>query len=415
MKKKLFNNIGLKLMALLVAILIWIIVVSVNDPIADKVYRDIPVTVLNEDVVTSEGKTYQIEDGISMVSVTVRAQRSVLSRLKEQDIEVDADLKEMTLSNLIPLDVKIKGYEGRYQKATPNPLNLQVNIEDTVTNKFPITVQPVGSLRDGFALASTSAEPQTVTISGPKSVIRSIDQAAAPIVLTGISGNKKVKSDLVLYDTDGEEIDQSRLTNNIGDKGIIVSVEVFPTKEVPIRIDEEAVSVGDGMYLADYSYEPTVVGIAAAKEQLSNIEEIVIPAEAFDLSNDEGKQEVTLELKDYLPEGAVLASEDDAKIVVTFQIAKLGEKVFDVPTGSVAIDNLRSGLEAEFAEGNDLEIKVSGPQKELDKLDLSKAVSVDLKRYTSEDTVKVPVLVKLPKQCTAAPLNVKIKLRKKEQ
>ncbi len=69
-----------------------------------------------------------------MVSVTVRAQRSVLSRLKEQDIEVDADLKEMTLSNLIPLDVKIKGYEGRYQKATPNPLNLQVNIEDTVTN-----------------------------------------------------------------------------------------------------------------------------------------------------------------------------------------------------------------------------------------------------------------------------------------
>ena len=52
MKKKLFNNIGLKLMALLVAILIWIIVVSVNDPIADKVYRDIPVTTSSLRIVT---------------------------------------------------------------------------------------------------------------------------------------------------------------------------------------------------------------------------------------------------------------------------------------------------------------------------------------------------------------------------
>lgn len=415
MKKKLFNNIGLKLMALLVAILIWIIVVSVNDPIADKVYRDIPVTVLNEDVVTSEGKTYQIEDGVNVVSVTVRAQRSVLSRLKEEDIEVDADLKEMTLSNLIPLNVVIRGYEGRYQKATTNPLNLQVNIEDTITSKFPITVQPVGSLRDGFALASTEAEPQTVTISGPKSVIKSIDQAVAPIVLTGISGDKEVKSELVLYDSEGAEIDQSRLTNNIGEKGITVRVKVYPTKEVPIKIEEEDVEVPEGMYLADVAYEPTVASIAAEGDQLDKIKEIVIPASAFDLSGAEGKKEVTLNLEDYLPEGAILASDEEVKIAVTFQVAKLGEKVIDVPTGAITIENLSSDLEAEFAEGNDLEIKVYGPQKVLDDLDLSEAVSIDLKKYRDEDTVKVPVAVKLPKQCEAAAMTVKVKLSKKER
>ena len=149
MKKKLFNNIGLKLLALLAAIVIWILVVSINDPVADKVYRDIPVTIINEDVITGEGQTYQVEDGTEAVNVTVRAQRSVLSRLKAQSIEATADLKQMTRSGLVPIDIIIRGYEGRYEKAASNPLNLQVRIEEVVSETFPVTVQPTGTLRDG--------------------------------------------------------------------------------------------------------------------------------------------------------------------------------------------------------------------------------------------------------------------------
>lgn len=415
MKKKLFDNLGLKLVALLAAIFIWIIVVSVNDPVADKVYREIPVTILNEKVVTSEGKTYQVDDGISTVSVTVRAQRSVLSRLKAQNIEATADLKEMTGTNLIPVNITIRGYEGRYQKATSNPLNLQVSIEDAITNKFPIVVEPTGTLRDGFALAGTQAEPQTVTISGPKSIINSIDHAAAPIVLTGLSGNKKVKSELVLYDADGEEIDQSRLTNNIGDKGIIVQVEVYPTKEVPIEIRKDSIKTPKGMYLADVSYEPASVEVAAEPERLKEVEEILIPGSAFDLSDTTDKQEVTLDLADYLPEGVQLAADDEMKVVVTCRVAKQGEKTFDVPTGAISVGNLKKDLAVEYPGGADLAVKVKGPQKILNDLDLSKALSIDLNDIRQAGTYEVPVSVKLPDQCTADPVTVKIKLKKAEQ
>ena len=135
-------------------------------------------------------------------------------------------MKEMTLSRMIPIKASVKGYEGRVQRISTNPLNVQVNIEDIVSNKFPVTVETIGELRDGYALAGTEVKPQTVTITGPKTVIRSIDHVAAKVSLTGISSDTTINSELTLYDSDGGEIDQRRLTNNIGDDGVSVEVEV---------------------------------------------------------------------------------------------------------------------------------------------------------------------------------------------
>ena len=45
MKKSLTNNIGLKLLAFVIAFLLWLFVVNTDDPIIDQVYKNITVTV----------------------------------------------------------------------------------------------------------------------------------------------------------------------------------------------------------------------------------------------------------------------------------------------------------------------------------------------------------------------------------
>ena len=413
MKSRIIDNLGLKILALVSAIVIWILVVSINDPVANKTFRNVKVNVINEEVVTSEGKTYQIENGAT-ASVTVRAQRSVLSRLKADRIVATADMKDMTLSSMIPVEVSITGYEGRYQRATANPLNIQVSIEDIITNKYPITVSTSGSLRDGYALADTEVDPETVTISGPESVINSIDHASAKISLDGISSNKTISSDLILYDAENNKIDQTRLTNNIGEEGIKVKVSVYPTRDVPIAIDQAQITTPDGYYISDVTYEPTTIEIAAEKTRLESITEIQVPADAFDLSKATKKTEVTLDLEDYLPEDVRLAAEESAKVVFTFNVTKYGEKSFEYPVGSIIVNNLSDSLQLDYGQTDNLEIIVKGPMNALENLTLNKAVSIDLASYTKPGIYQAPVQVKLPEGCSSKELSVSITLQEKE-
>ena len=47
--KKLLNNLPLKILSILIAIVIWYVVVSVNDPIVKERF-DVPVQVTNEEI-----------------------------------------------------------------------------------------------------------------------------------------------------------------------------------------------------------------------------------------------------------------------------------------------------------------------------------------------------------------------------
>ena len=39
-------------------------------------------------------------------------------------------MKELTLRTQVPIEITIKGYAGKYEKATANPRNLQIQIDE---------------------------------------------------------------------------------------------------------------------------------------------------------------------------------------------------------------------------------------------------------------------------------------------
>ena len=92
--KKLLNNLPLKILSILIAIVIWYVVVSVNDPIVKERF-DVPVQVTNEAYIAAGKKTYQIAEEYQTVTVTVTDNNSVVSRLKASDITVTADLTQI--------------------------------------------------------------------------------------------------------------------------------------------------------------------------------------------------------------------------------------------------------------------------------------------------------------------------------
>ena len=87
MEKALTKNWGLKLMALVFSVLLWTIVMNMEDPIDERTFSGIQVTVTHPEIVTNPGNTYQILDDSKTVTVTVKAKRSILNKIKTDDIK----------------------------------------------------------------------------------------------------------------------------------------------------------------------------------------------------------------------------------------------------------------------------------------------------------------------------------------
>ena len=93
-KYKFTDNLGLKIIAVIFAAFLWLIVVNLDNPVSTQTFSEVPVTIINEDIILSAGDTYQVL-GEEKVSVVVSATRQVRQKLTKEDIVATADIKEM--------------------------------------------------------------------------------------------------------------------------------------------------------------------------------------------------------------------------------------------------------------------------------------------------------------------------------
>ena len=399
MIKKLKNNFSLKLLAFLFAFMLWLIVVNIDDPVMTKTFTNIPVTVEHSEILTEQNKTYQIVDDTQNVSVVVSAKRRTLSKIKASDIVVTADIKEMYLNTQIPLEVTVNGYEGSCE-ATASPRNLQIQIEDNVSKTTYITPVASGQVRSGYVLGKLTADPETVTINGPKSLVEKISKVEAEVNVSGLSENTVLDSALVLYDENNNVIDQSRLANNLGNVGVSVSVTLYRTTTVPVESDTSEIEVKEGYSISNVKLAPEEIEIAGPEDALAKVKSIDIPAEEFSGEAIDSRTDYTIDISKYLPEDIELADSNASSVIITVTLEKDGTKNFELPVGSITVKNLGENLRMSYNKTDNLEVHVKGSKEQLDTLNIEQIAIIDLAEYAKAGTYKVPVQFKLPDGCT---------------
>ncbi len=400
-KYKLTRNLGLKIIAVFFAVFLWLIVVNVDDPVVTNTFSDIPVTFVNDDIISQDGNVYQVLDEEN-VSAVISARRSVLQDIEPDDIVATADIKAMdTDTGLVPVEISLPSLreETDYQSAEAVPRNLQIKIEKTGRKVLALTVSTTGTQRDGYLLGDMTVSPENVTITGPESVIEQIDRAVARIDISGISRDTDEPGELVLYDQNGNQLGTSQLSNNLGEDGITVHVEVMELKSVPVRFETS------GMPESGYKYtgcssEPESIQIYGTSEALSDVEEIVIPGSEIDLEGVTETFEKTIDITPYLPEDVNLVEESSGNIRVTVMIEQEDTRTINLLVSSIKISNLSSDLQVSYQPDAEVSLQFSGEQELLDVLDISNAVSVNLESYTKAGTYNVPVIVDVPEGIT---------------
>ena len=191
MRKMLTNNLGLKLLSIIAAVMLWLIIVSVDDPVIYQEFSGIRVTMLNEDAVTDKDKVYRIEDNSDIISIRVQARRSVLEKLSSEDFTATADMeKNIKLDNLVGIEVSCNNRNIRtsdIRDITKSRENVVIRIEDASSEQFNVVVNQIGQEGDGYLVGKALPEQSLIEISGPASVIAEIRRVVVDLNKTGFT------------------------------------------------------------------------------------------------------------------------------------------------------------------------------------------------------------------------------------
>ena len=93
-KQIFFHNLFTKILSIVGAVLVWIVIMNIDDPYKTKGFV-VSVETINEEALHSVNKVYEVIEG-STASVSVRGKRSIVDNLEASDISATADLSELS-------------------------------------------------------------------------------------------------------------------------------------------------------------------------------------------------------------------------------------------------------------------------------------------------------------------------------
>ncbi len=401
MKNRLTNNFALKFIALLFSALLWLVVMNISRPIVMKTFYP-EIIIENPEVVTGHGQTFKIADDVKQVAVTVKAERSIMEKIKTEDIKAVADLKEEQ-SGSVPVRITIDGFEGDYKEALPNPRNIQIVKENIENKTFPVTAVATGNLQSGYVIGELEADPQSVDISGPKSSLGRISKVVARVDVSGLAEDATLKADeLIYYDSADNVIDRNLLSSDVDSSGVNIKVHLLETKEVELKFDQSEIGTERGYAVSGLEVEPQSIAIMGSRQDVEKIEYIEVGSGALKQENLTETTKVVVNITDYLPEGTSLLDDSSASVVVNILIEKEGIKNIAIPVRAVAVNNLPETMELSYGPNQNVELQFEGLDEALESMSAEKiAASIDLKNYSEEGTYDVPVTIaSLPQGCS---------------
>lgn len=330
------------IISLLIAVALWAFVIYATDPVQTKVIKDVPVELVNTELVEARGLT-AADSGSITVDINVEASRSVLAQMTPDQISATADVSDcIEGDNTIAVDVSFMQDAHVYGDLT---VTVRVRFEKIVTESRPVTV--IYKMKGSRTADASVSEDMRVDITGAQSAVDRVESAAVIIRRDDIEGKSGViYKEIYPVDSEGEVVKDITLSEKYA------SVTVTPYNEKTVRL----ITGTEGEPAAGYELgnveAPETVVIMGSEEALSEVDSV--KADPFDISGLTASTDFDISAS--LPEGCVLASDQD--LTATVHIYKQGaeRKSYTFGIDEISFENLDSGLEVSECDN----VKITG-------------------------------------------------------
>ena len=409
-KRKITDNIPLKIMSVAVAVVVWLIVVNIDNPVGTNYYTLTNVELINKEYVESSdtiGKMCMPEEKQDSIRIAITTNKKIRDKIKVSDITATADLQQVvsldTNPVMVPITVtcSVPGVTPNDIKVTPQ--NLSVNLDEKETQEFVVNVSR-GDTKPGkdYEVGSLTANPEKVRITGPKSLVNKIDKVNATISLDGNTQDFTQDVNLTIIDKNQEALSDSEMNSLRIENNAKVSVTARLWK-IRQGVGISAGYVGSpasGYQVGTVTTVPDTISVAGSTEGLETLTQndntITIPADSIDISGESRDVERKISLKDLLPDNVKLTSDSSEDVWVTVSILPEGSREFTLSTKDIEVKNKPDDLQVTF-ETAQIEIRIKSDTEDLDDLNTETDIkaSIDLKGK-EEGNYKVPVTLSLP-------------------
>ncbi len=402
--ERFMHNGMMKVLSILLSVLIWMVVVNINNPSQTVTISGIPIQIVNDDVLKNEGSVYRIV-GSQRASVRVNARRSITSSLKSSDFTAIADFNNIFRMNQVPVTVTCQNTEVSPSNITLLTTSLEIEMESIKSKTVKVEVLTVGAPAEGYTIGEISTNRNSVTVTAPESLIDKLRSATMTVNVDGASQSLNVTRELVLRDAYGIDLlggDEYSLSDvELSVNMVRASIEILNTTSVGLSaVVKDTNRVAPGYRYTGVTIKPEKINVSGLKATLAAISSIEIQDDQLTVNGATENVTVVLDINNYLPDGVYLTDNNSGRVSVTMRIEELEQRTIQMPTKDITVNNVPEGLEYSFVSET-YSLTVSGLGGDIDLLGngVMKA-SVDLASHDHPGEYNLIVKVELPDDFT---------------
>jgi len=303
MSKITSNNLAAKILALILATILWLYVMNEQNPPIESSFT-VPVEVRN-------GQTnLVVSDLPDTVRIKLRGPRSIIAGILTKDIVSYIDVKGLPEGrNTVKINTQIP---SSLELVETNPDKATIRIDTAISRELPVDIRLTGTATAGAAVGKVTSSHEKVTIEGPKTVVDNVEQVYALADVTNKNADYKATIPLIPINRAGKEVEGLTI---FPDK-VTITV-VFSKEGIRKMVDVRPLIYGElagGHVLQGITTEPTKIEVTGSAEQLEKLEFIYTEPINMSSISQNTKREIKLQAK----EGLVISQQT---IVVNILVA----------------------------------------------------------------------------------------------
>ena len=377
-KKLLYNKQFTIPFSIIMAFVLWLIIVINQKPTIQLTFSDIPVNVNLENTFAAENKMSIVGDiSEQRFTVTVRGPSYIVSSLTSSDFSLYASAAEVDAPGTFDLKVAntTSANAAEYEILSITPPVLKTTFDYIDTKEFTIIASAEGAVAATGLIAESGVvggtESDTVTITGPRTVINQIEVVkASAVVNKTLSASESFDADIILYDANGKVINTENLT--LSTTKVKITVPISKKKVVPVKVEFSNTPSGFNSSAVPVIVDHKTVTVIGTPDKVDKTTAVTLTGiDITTVTDSNNKFDVSAKL----PEGVRLLESIDS-FKVTVETSGYITKTFTI--SEIKYKGMPSGLKA-TVPNTITNIKVFGPKAEINKLKASEIYAeVDL-------------------------------------